>query len=61
MTFNTFDYLNYKVRILRASFTGEQGYEIYVPPKYALTLWERIFTTAEMLIWFLMEQKLCIY
>ena len=43
MTFNTFDYLNYKVRILRASFTGEQGYEIYVPPKYALTLWERIF------------------
>ncbi len=43
MTFNTFDYLNYKVRILRASFTGEKGYEIYVPPKYALTLWERIF------------------
>ena len=43
MTFNTFDYLNYKVRILRASFTGEQGYEIYVPPKYALKLWEKIF------------------
>ena len=43
MTFNTFDYLNTKVRILRASFTGEQGYEIYVLPKHALTLWERIF------------------
>ena len=28
---------------MRASFTGEQGYEIYVPPKYALNLWERIF------------------
>ncbi len=43
MTFNNFDYLNTKVRILRASFTGEQGYEIYVNPKHALTLWERIF------------------
>ena len=43
MTFNNFDYLNTKIRILRASFTGEQGYEIYVPPKHALTLWERIF------------------
>jgi len=43
MTFDTFDYLNTKVRILRASFTGEQGYEIYVLPKHALTLWERIF------------------
>ena len=43
MTFNTFDYLNTKVRILRASFTGEQGYEIYVHPKHALNLWERIF------------------
>ena len=43
MTFNNFDYLNTKIRILRASFTGEPGYEIYVPPKHALTLWERIF------------------
>ncbi len=43
MTFDSFDYLNTKVRILRASFTGEQGYEIYVLPKHALTLWERIF------------------
>ncbi len=43
MTFENFDYLNTKVRILRASFTGEQGYEIYISPKYALTLWERIF------------------
>ena len=43
MTFNNFDYLNTKVRILRASFTGEPGYEIYISPKHALTLWERIF------------------
>ena len=43
MTFNNFDYLNTSVRILRASFTGEQGYEIYISPKRALTLWERIF------------------
>ncbi len=43
MTFNTFDYLNTKVRILRASFTGEQGFEIYVLPEHALTLWERLF------------------
>ncbi len=43
MSFNTFDYLNTKVRILRASFTGEQGYEVYISPKHALTLWERIF------------------
>jgi len=43
MTFNNFDYFNTKVRILRASFTGEPGYEIYVSPKHALTLWERIF------------------
>ena len=43
MTFNNFDYLNTKIRILRASFTGEQGYEIYISPKHALTLWERIF------------------
>tara|TARA_B100000700_G_scaffold74840_1_gene83675 strand:- start:2650 stop:5637 length:2988 start_codon:yes stop_codon:yes gene_type:complete len=43
MSFNTFDYLDTKVRIMRASFTGELGYEIYVPPKYALELWEKIF------------------
>ena len=43
MSFNTFDYLDTKVRIMRASFTGELGYEIYVPPKYALELWNKIF------------------
>ncbi len=43
MTFNNFNYLDTQIRILRASFTGELGYEIYVPPKYALKLWERIF------------------
>ena len=47
--FNTFDYLNTKL-ILRASFTGEQGYEIYIPPKHALNLWERIFITVEISI-----------
>ena len=43
MAFKYIDYLDTKIRILRASFTGELGYEIYVPPKYALKLWERIF------------------
>ncbi len=43
MSFKTFDYLDTQIRVLRASFTGEMGYEIYVPPKYALKLWERIF------------------
>ena len=43
MTFNKFDYLDTEIRILRASFTGELGYEVYVPPKYALALWEKIF------------------
>ena len=43
MTFQFVDYLNSKIRILRASFTGELGYEIYVQPKNALKLWERIF------------------
>ena len=43
MTFKFIDYLDIQVRILRASFTGEIGYEIYVPPKHALKLWERIF------------------
>jgi len=43
MTFKFVDYLDTQVRILRASFTGEVGYEIYVPPKHALKIWERIF------------------
>ena len=43
MTFKNFKYLDTQIRILRASFTGELGYEIYVPPKYALKLWQRIF------------------
>ena len=43
MTFNKFNYLESEIRILRASFTGELGYEVYVPPKYALALWEKIF------------------
>ena len=43
MTFKKFDYLDTEVRILRASFTGELGYEIYISPKYALELWKKIF------------------
>ena len=43
MTFNNFDYLDSTVRILRASFTGELGYEIYVRPSIALKLWEDLF------------------
>ena len=30
------------IRILRASFTGEMGYEIYVPSRQALKIWEKI-------------------
>tara|TARA_B100000029_G_scaffold124770_1_gene118243 strand:- start:441 stop:1193 length:753 start_codon:yes stop_codon:yes gene_type:complete len=43
MTFKNFNYLDTQIRILRASFTGELGYEIYVPPKYALKLWQKFF------------------
>ena len=43
MTFKTFKYLETEVRIMRASFTGELGYEIYISPKYSLELWEKIF------------------
>ena len=43
MTFKIFDYMDTKVRIMRASFTGEMGYEIYINPKFSLALWEKIF------------------
>ena len=43
MTFKTFSYKNTQARIMRASFTGELGYEIYISPKHALELWEEIF------------------
>ena len=43
MTFKTFDYKNTQARIMRASFTGELGYEIYISPKHALELWEQLF------------------
>ena len=44
MTFKNFDYKETKIRIMRASFTGELGYEIYIPPKFGLELWEEIFS-----------------
>ncbi len=47
MTFKTLDYKNTQVRIMRASFTGELGYEIYISPKHALELWEKIFNYGE--------------
>ena len=43
MTFKTFNYKNTQARIMRASFTGELGYEIYISPNHALELWETIF------------------
>ncbi len=43
MTFKNFEYKNTQARIMRASFTGELGYEIYVSPHLALDLWETIF------------------
>ena len=44
MGFKNFKHQDTQIRILRASFTGELGYEIYVPPKYALKLWQKIFS-----------------
>jgi sarcosine oxidase, subunit alpha len=43
MTFKTFNYMDTEIRIMRASFTGEMGYEIYISPKHSLALWEKIF------------------
>ena len=43
MTFKVFDYKETEVRIMRASFTGELGYEIYITPNHALDLWKKIF------------------
>ncbi len=43
MTFKVFDYMDTEVRIMRASFTGELGYEIYITPNKALELWKKIF------------------
>jgi len=46
MSFNNFKYLDTEIRILRASFTGELGYEIYVPPSHALKLWQKFFISS---------------
>ena len=43
MTFKVFNYMDTEVRIMRASFTGELGYEIYIAPNRGLELWKRIF------------------
>ncbi len=43
MTFKVFEYMDTEVRIMRASFTGELGYEIYITPNKALELWKKIF------------------
>ncbi len=43
MTFKIFNYKDTQARIMRASFTGELGYEIYISPNHALSLWEEIF------------------
>jgi heterotetrameric sarcosine oxidase alpha subunit len=43
MTFKIFNYMDTEVRIMRASFTGEMGYEIYISPKHSLELWKKIF------------------
>ncbi len=48
MTFKNFEYQDTKIRIMRASFTGELGYEIYIPPNYGLELWEKIFSCGKV-------------
>ncbi|MAV82155.1 MAG: sarcosine oxidase subunit alpha [Pelagibacteraceae bacterium] len=47
MTFGNYKYIDSKINILRASFTGEIGYEIYVSPSMALALWEDLFRFGE--------------
>jgi sarcosine oxidase subunit alpha len=42
MTFQFHQYQETQIRILRASFTGEMGYEIYVPANKSLQVWERL-------------------
>ena len=42
MTFQFHEYEDTPIRILRASFTGEMGYEIYVPSNQAQKIWEKI-------------------
>ena len=42
MTFQFHEHEEMQIRILRASFTGELGYEIYVPANNALIIWEQI-------------------
>ncbi len=44
MTFQFHKYEDTPIRILRASFTGEMGYEIYVPSNQALKIWEKIIS-----------------
>jgi sarcosine oxidase subunit alpha len=42
MTFQFHEFQNTQLRIMRASFTGEMGYEVYVPSNSALKIWEQI-------------------
>ena len=42
MTFQFHEFQNTQIRIMRASFTGEMGYEIYVPSNNAIKIWEQI-------------------
>ena len=44
MTFQFHEYEDTSIRILRASFTGEMGYEIYVPSNQAQKIWEKIIS-----------------
>ena len=44
MTFQFHKYEDTPIRILRASFTGEMGYEIYVPSNQAVKIWEKIIS-----------------
>ena len=42
MTFQFHNYQDTQIRILRASFTGEMGYEIYIPSKNAAKIWNQL-------------------
>ena len=51
MTFQFHEFEKTQIRIMRASFTGEMGYEIYVPASSALKIWERIHECGKR-VWF---------
>ncbi len=50
MTFYWFDYVTYEGKpciLSRTGYTGEDGFEVYVPPEVAVPLWRQVLETGE--------------